>query len=51
VLETGEVQRVGSLQLRTVDVRIVAATNRHLPQEVEVGRTPIERHRPCMDAA
>jgi two-component system response regulator HydG len=38
VLETGEVQRVGSLQLRTVDVRIVAATNRHLPHEVEAGR-------------
>jgi two-component system response regulator HydG len=38
VLETGEVQRVGSLQPRTVDVRIVAATNRHLPHEVEAGR-------------
>jgi DNA-binding NtrC family response regulator len=38
VLETGEVQRVGSLQPRTVDVRIVAATNRILRQEVEAGR-------------
>jgi two-component system response regulator HydG len=38
VLETGEVQRVGSLQPRAVDVRIVAATNRHLPHEVEAGR-------------
>jgi two-component system, NtrC family, response regulator HydG len=38
VLETGEVQRVGSLQPRKVDVRIVAATNRDLRVEVEAGR-------------
>jgi two-component system response regulator HydG len=38
VLETGEVQRVGSLQPRTVDVRIIAATNRNLHDEVERGR-------------
>jgi two-component system response regulator HydG len=38
VLETGEVQRVGSIQARVVDVRIVAATNRDLRAEVEAGR-------------
>ena len=38
VLETGEVQRVGSIQARIVDVRIVAATNRDLRAEVEAGR-------------
>jgi DNA-binding NtrC family response regulator len=37
-LETGEVQRVGSLQAKKVDVRIVAATNRDLQKEVEAGR-------------
>ena len=37
-LETGEVQRVGSLQPKNVDVRIVAATNRDLRAEVEAGR-------------
>ncbi|MGE0591075.1 MAG: sigma-54-dependent transcriptional regulator [Vicinamibacterales bacterium] len=38
VLEAGEVQRVGSLQPRTVDLRIVAATNRDLRAEVAEGR-------------
>src|SRR5688572_25216334 len=38
VLETGEVQRVGSLQSKNVDVRIVAATNRDLTRESESGR-------------
>ena len=38
VLETGEVQRVGSLQGKKVDVRVVAATNRNLRQEAEQGR-------------
>jgi DNA-binding NtrC family response regulator len=38
VLETGEVQRVGSLQPKRVDVRIVAATNRDLRTEVDAGR-------------
>lgn len=37
VLETGEVQRIGSLQPRKVDVRIIAATNRNLHDEVERG--------------
>src|SRR5690349_18127001 len=38
VLETGEVQRVGALQPKKVDVRIIAATNRELRSEVEAGR-------------
>jgi DNA-binding NtrC family response regulator len=38
VIETGEVSRVGSLQSRKVDVRIVAATNRDLQQEADSGR-------------
>ena len=38
VLETGEIQRVGSLQPKTVDVRIIAATNRDLAAEATAGR-------------
>jgi len=37
-LQHGEIQRVGSDAARTVDVRIVAATNRTLDREVEAGR-------------
>ncbi len=36
-LETHEVRRVGSNTSRAVDVRIIAATNRHLPAEVNSG--------------
>jgi len=38
VLESGEVLRVGALQTRKVDVRVIAATNRDLAMEVERGR-------------
>ena len=38
VLETGELQRVGAVDLKKVDVRVVAATNRNLKQEIEQGR-------------
>jgi len=37
-LQSGEIQRVGSDQDISVDVRIIAATNRDLQQEVKAGR-------------
>ncbi len=37
-LQQGEVQRVGSDRMIHVDVRVIAATNRSLEQEVEQGR-------------
>src|SRR4029079_4201081 len=37
-LENGEVQRVGSLQSRHVDVHVLAATNRDLHAEAAAGR-------------
>jgi two-component system response regulator AtoC len=38
VLETGEVQRVGSVQSMRTDVRVVCATNRDLRVEASAGR-------------
>ena len=37
-LENGEVQRVGSVELKKVDVRVIAATNRRLDAEISAGR-------------
>jgi len=38
VLQTGEVQRVGSSRLRYVSVRVLSATNADLPAEIAAGR-------------
>ncbi|MEA3063081.1 MAG: hypothetical protein QOJ94_2862, partial [Sphingomonadales bacterium] len=38
VLESGEVQRLGGRAIQMVDVRIIAATNRRLADEVAAGR-------------
>jgi len=38
VLETGEVQRIGTMEPRLVKLRVVSATNRELDKEVEAGR-------------
>jgi len=37
VLETGELERVGSSQTRRVDVRLLCATNAQLPEEAKAG--------------
>lgn len=37
VIETGEFMRVGSSQLRKVNVRVIAATNKNLDEEVKRG--------------
>jgi two-component system response regulator GlrR len=38
VLETGEVQRIGTTEPKLVKLRLVSATNRELDKEVEAGR-------------
>ena len=38
VLETGELERVGSSKTRRVDVRVVSATNADVSEEVQAGR-------------
>jgi transcriptional regulator with GAF, ATPase, and Fis domain len=38
VLQEGEIERVGEERTRRVDVRVIAATNRNLRAEAEVGR-------------
>jgi DNA-binding NtrC family response regulator len=37
VLETGEMERVGSSKTKRVDARVISATNANLPAEVEAG--------------
>ena len=38
ILETGEYIKIGDTKLTRVDVRIIAATNRNLPEEIVAGR-------------
>jgi len=38
VLEEGEIQRVGSSEMKKVDVRIIAATNKDLKEEIKKGK-------------
>src|SRR5271157_3401300 len=38
VLETGDLERVGSSKTRRVDVRVLSATNADVAQEVQAGR-------------
>ncbi|TET46699.1 tetratricopeptide repeat protein [candidate division TA06 bacterium] len=38
VIEEGETRRVGDTEQRKVDVRVICATNRRLPEEVNKGR-------------
>ena len=38
VLETGDVQRIGATEPKTIKVRLVSATNRELDKEIETGR-------------
>lgn len=38
ILENGVLRRVGSVQERKVDVRLLAATNRNLEEEIQAGR-------------
>src|SRR5262249_11372726 len=38
VLEDGHYRRVGSTQEGNADVRVVAATNKHLPDEIKAGK-------------
>ena len=38
VLQEGEFERLGSPQTSTVDVRVIAATNRDLPQAIAEGK-------------
>lgn len=48
VLQSGQVQRVGSDKEHLVDVRIVAASNRDLSEEVKAGRFRVDLyHRLC----
>ena len=37
-LETGEIEPVGAAKVITVDVRVIAATNKDLPREIQAGR-------------
>jgi two-component system, NtrC family, nitrogen regulation response regulator NtrX len=37
-IETGEIERLGSTRTLSVDTRIVAATNKDLPEEINAGR-------------
>ncbi|RKX55195.1 MAG: sigma-54-dependent Fis family transcriptional regulator [Thermotoga sp.] len=38
VMETGEIERLGSTKIKKVDVRIIAATNRNLEEMVKAGK-------------
>jgi hypothetical protein len=42
VLQEGTFERVGDSRSRTADVRVIAATNRDLVREIEIGRRTVD---------
>ncbi len=50
VLQEGQFEKLGEDRTRTVDVRIIAATNRDVAAEVKAGRFRQDLSLPCRPA-